>query len=123
MWAKALWMVLPCGSTTAFFGVIMILAFKSCSLRRAQQDEIAAAVLSPGCLVVARIHGLVLAVANGVNAGRIDSKADQFFAQRQRAPFTKRPVIFFRAALVTIALDSDSVCGAAFQVIGHFRDF
>src|SRR5438105_1261042 len=29
MWARAFWIVLPCGSTTAFLGVIMILAFKN----------------------------------------------------------------------------------------------
>src|SRR3990172_8289734 len=29
MWASALWTVFPCGSTTAFFGVMTIFAFMS----------------------------------------------------------------------------------------------
>src|SRR4051812_8447827 len=36
MWARAPWMVLPCGSTTAFFGVTIIFAFMLISRSRSR---------------------------------------------------------------------------------------
>src|SRR6266566_1277045 len=136
MCARAPCTVLPCGSTTAFLGVIMIFAFTTKHLSprtgqvrpfrtrtraaflfwRGQKDEIPAAILPPGSLVVARIHWFVLAVADGIHTGGIDAKPDQFFPESQGAALTQRAVVFFGAALVAIAFDTDSIGRAAFQI-------
>src|SRR5436190_2164118 len=117
MWARALCTVLPCGSTTAFFGVIMILAFKPNSLRRRQQDEVPATVFPISGFIVAGVHRAIFAVADRVGASWINAQADQFFTQRQRPALTEGPVILLRSALVAIAFNPDGVGRGALQVV------
>src|SRR5271165_3995381 len=70
-----------------------------------QQYEVIPAVLGPGGLVVGGVHRLVLAIADGADARRIDAVLGQRLAGGQRAAFAKRPVVFLRAALIAVALD------------------
>jgi len=72
---------------------------------RAEQHEFAAAILGPGFLVVAGVHGPVLAVADGADAFGGNAAFDERLAQRQRAPFAQSTIVFLRAALVAVALD------------------
>ena len=70
-----------------------------------QQNEIVAAVFRPGGFVVAGVNRLVLAVADGADAHRVNAQLGQRLARGQRAAFAERAVVFLRAALVAIALD------------------
>src|SRR5207247_11461585 len=98
MWARALCTVLPCGSTTAFFGVIMILAFKPNSLRRRQQDEVPATVFPISGFIVAGVRRAIFAVADRVGARWRHAQADQFFTQRQRPALTEGAGTLFPSA-------------------------
>jgi hypothetical protein len=59
----------------------------------------------PGRFVVAGVNRLVLAVADGADAHRVNAQLGQRLAGGQRAAFAERAVVFLRAALVAIALD------------------
>src|SRR5438093_12372651 len=98
MWARALCTVLPCGSTTAFFGVIMILAFKPNSLRRRQQDEVPATVFPISGFIVAGVHRAIFAVADRIGASWINAPANQFFKQSQRPAPTEGDAILLGCA-------------------------
>src|SRR5674476_1411708 len=84
---------------------------KSNARFRMEQDEIAATVFRPSGFVVAGVGGLVLAVADGADARRVNARLGQGFAERERAAFAERAVVFFRAAFVAIAFDEQLVAG------------
>jgi hypothetical protein len=80
----------------------------SCAVRRRSWD--AAARIRPGGFSptlrrAGRVNGLVLAVADGADAHRVNAQFGQRLAQRQRAAFAERAVVFLRAAFVAIAFD------------------
>jgi hypothetical protein len=70
-----------------------------------QQHKVVAAVFRPRGFVVAGVHRLVLAVADGADARRVNAILGQRLARGQRAAFAERAVVFLRAAFVAIALD------------------
>ena len=87
------------------------------------EHELTAAILRMGRFVVTSGHGAILAETDGVNPTRVDPEADQLFAQRERASFAKRPVVFFGAALVAMALDFDGRVRVGFEIISNVADF
>src|SRR5208283_3976749 len=70
-----------------------------------EQDKFAAAVFRPGGLVMARVNRFVFAVADGPDARGVHADLGQRLAQRQRAAFAERAVVFLRATLVTMTFD------------------
>src|ERR1039458_2969165 len=78
---------------------------KSGSALGMEQNEVPAAVFRPGRFVVGGIRRLVFAVTDGADAHGVNPGLGQCLAQRQRAAFTERTVVFLRAALVAISLD------------------
>ena len=76
-------------------------------LWRCQLNEFASAILSPGRFVMADDGRLDVAIADRIQTIGFNSHAREFFAQRERAAFAQRAVVFFRASLIAMALDLD----------------
>src|SRR5690242_19734871 len=82
-----------------------------------EQYEISPAILRPGSFVVLeRIRQrLVLAIADGADAHRVNAGLGQRLAQRLGATFAERAIILFRAALVAISFDEQFGARIGFQ--------
>src|SRR5436309_1123491 len=72
------------------------------------QEDVGAAVLLPGALVVAGIEGTFLAVRDHLESRRGDPGRHQVVASRLGALLAERLVVLGRAALVTVSLDDDA---------------
>src|ERR1035437_8553448 len=84
---------------------------KSNARFRMEQDKITATVFRPSGFAVAGVGGFVLAVTDGADARRGHARPGQGFAERERAAFAERAVVFFRAAFVAVAFDQQLVAG------------
>ena len=73
------------------------------------QDRHAAAILRQADSSLSGDLRPLLAIADGLDAVRIDAVRHEIVAHRVRAPFAERQVVFARAALVAVTLDSDGV--------------
>src|SRR5262245_44378993 len=78
----------------------------ACS-RSVANDEVAAPVLGPRGLVVTHGNRLLLAEADGRNAGGIHAEVDQVALGRLCTALAQREVVLLGAALVAVALDLD----------------
>src|SRR5205085_6190949 len=87
-----------------------------CAWRRAAADidEIIAAVVGPrwhgSGRAFARTGGAFFAVADGLNASRIDAERHQKFFSRLRAPLAQTDVVFFGAARIAVAFNAEGYC-------------
>ena len=68
---------------------------------------------------MARVHRLVLSVADRPNSPGINAQPGQRLAQSQRAAFAEGAVVFPGAALVAVALDEQSGSGIGVERPGH----
>src|ERR1051325_5248634 len=90
--------------------------------RSANDYEFGAAIFCPGGLIVARINRPVLAITDGLDAGRIDVQAAESFAHCQGAPFAQGAIVFSGATLVAMTFNEQLGTGAAFAIFGHRLD-
>src|SRR6267142_3857109 len=73
--------------------------------RRDLQQKLATAIPAPGRIIMTRSCRAIFAVGYRINHHRVDTQPRKFLAQRKRAPFTQRAIIFFRAAFVAVTFD------------------
>src|SRR5262245_3074810 len=68
------------------------------------KDKLATAVSGIGRLVMARIDGLVFAVADGLDSVVGEAELDELLAERQGAALAQRAIVLGGASLVAMSL-------------------
>src|SRR5437867_4192803 len=100
-----------------------LLCVRSGSGGRFDDDELAAAILGPGSFVMAGINWPVFTVGSGVDEIRIDSDANQRFANGHGATLAEGTVVFLRAALIAMAFNPQGLAGQPLDAAGNLLDF